>query len=61
MAAAWSGVAVPALLPIAAVLLLALPAIRQLRRSDRAAAHWSMLIASAVALASVARSLLSGR
>jgi hypothetical protein len=59
VAAAWSGLAVPALLPIAAALVFALPKIRQLRRSDRKAAHWSMLIASSVALASVARTLLS--
>lgn len=61
LAAAWSGLAVPALVPIATVLVLALPAIRQLRRSDRRAAHWSMLIASSVALASVARALFSQR
>ncbi|MEI9940872.1 MAG: hypothetical protein WDO69_26955 [Pseudomonadota bacterium] len=58
-AAAASGLAVPALVPIAAVLVLAVPAIRQLRRSDRNAARWSMLIASSVAVASVARTLLS--
>ncbi|HEY0466104.1 MAG TPA: hypothetical protein VGC79_17965 [Polyangiaceae bacterium] len=61
VAAAWSGHAVPALVPIAAMLALTLPAIRKLRRSDRAAAHWSMLIASSVALATVARTLLSRR
>ena len=58
--AAHSGLAVPALVPIAAVLVLALPAIRQLRRADRKAAHWSMLIASSIALATVLRALLSG-
>jgi len=57
--AAWSGLAIPALLPIAAAVVLALPTIRQLRRSDRSAAHWSMLIASSVALATFARTLLS--
>jgi len=57
--AAWTGLAVPALVAIAAVLLLALPSIRKLRRSDRNAAHWTMLIASTVALASVARALLA--
>jgi len=61
VAAAWSGLAIPALLPIAAVLVLALPAIRKLRRSDRSAARWSMLIACSIALASVARALLSRR
>jgi len=58
-AAAWTGIAIPALVPIAAVLVLALPPIRQLRRSDRAAARWSMLIASSVALVTVIRALLS--
>ena len=59
VAAAWSGLPVPALVPIAALLVLALPEIRKLRRSDRSAAHWSMLIASSVALAALARTLLS--
>ncbi|HKO50341.1 MAG TPA: hypothetical protein VJV79_21610 [Polyangiaceae bacterium] len=59
VAAAWSGLAIPALLPIAAALVLALPTIRQLRRSDRKAAHWAMLIACSIALGTVARSLLS--
>ena len=58
-AAAWSGLAIPALLPIAAVLVLALPTIWQLRLHDRKAAHWSMLIASSLALATVVRVLLS--
>lgn len=61
VAAAYSGLAVPALVPIAALLVLTLPAIRELRRNDRSAAHWSMLIASSVALAVVARTLLSRR
>ena len=61
LAAAWTRVAVPALLPIAATLVLALPPIRKLRRSDRRAAHWSMLVASTLALACVLRSLLNGR
>lgn len=61
IAAAWSGLAVPALLPIAAMLVLAVPAIRKIRRSDRSAAVWSMLIAGSIALASVARALLSHR
>ena len=58
LAAAWSGLAVPALVSIAAVLLLVLPAIRKLRRGDRRAARWSMLIASSVAIATVTRTLL---
>jgi hypothetical protein len=60
-AAAWSGLAIPALLPIAAVLVLALPTIWQLRVRDRKAAHWSMLIAGTLAFVTVARSLLSAR
>jgi hypothetical protein len=56
--AAWSGLAIPALVPIAALLVLALPPIRQLRQRDRSAAHWSMLIASTVALATFARTVL---
>ncbi len=60
-AATWSGVAIPALVPIAAMLLLTLPAIRRLRRADRAAAHWSMLIAASVALATIARAWLAAR
>jgi len=59
VAAAWSGLPVPALVPIAAMLVLAMPEIRKLRRNDRRAAHWSMLIAGSVALAALARSLLS--
>ena len=59
VAAAWSGLAIPALLPIAALLVLALPEIRKLRRSDRRASQVSMLLASALALAAVARTVLS--
>jgi len=59
LASAWSGSAVPALVPIAAVVVLTLPAVRKLQRRDRRAAHWSMLIASTIALVSVARALLS--
>jgi len=61
VAAACFGQAIPALIPIAAMLVLTLPGIRQLQRKDRAAALWSMLIAGAVALATIARTLLSGR
>ena len=57
LAAACLGVAIPALLPIAGALLVGLPMIRRLRREDRAAAKWSMVIAGSVALASVARGL----
>ena len=59
VAAALTGLAVPALVPIAALLVLTLPAIRKLQRSDRRASHWSMLIASSVALATIVRTLLS--
>jgi hypothetical protein len=59
LAAAWSRVAVPALVPIAAMLVLLLPAIRRLRPADRAAARWSMLIASSVALVAIARTWLA--
>ncbi|MEI9952989.1 MAG: hypothetical protein WDO74_29430 [Pseudomonadota bacterium] len=59
MLAAWSGLAVPALVPIAVLLVLMLPTIRQLRRSDRNAAHWSMLLSSSLALATLVRTLLS--
>lgn len=61
VAAAWSGVAVPALVPIAAMLVLTLPAIRRLRPADRSAARWSMLIASTVAFVAIARTLLARR
>jgi hypothetical protein len=59
VAAAWLAIPVPALVPIAAVLVLALPALRKLRPSDRAAARWSMLIASSLALATIVRAWLS--
>ena len=61
LTAAWLGVAIPALLPIAATLLLGLPAIRRLRRADRATATWTMVIAGSVALASMARGFLLSR
>jgi hypothetical protein len=58
-AAACLGVAFPALVPIAAVTVIGLPGIRQLRNADRRAAHVSMLIAASVAVATVARSAVS--
>ena len=61
LAAGWLGVAIPALLPIAAALVLGLPAVRRLRREDRAAASWTMVIAGSVALASLARGCLLNR
>jgi hypothetical protein len=57
--AAWLGVAVPALVPISAAILLGLPQARQVRPADRRAATWSMSIAGTVVVAVVARSLLS--
>jgi len=60
VAAACTGLAIPALVPIAAMLVLTLPAIRKLRYSDRTAALWSMLIAGAVALATLVRVVLNG-
>jgi hypothetical protein len=58
VAAATLGVAIPALLPIAACLIAGLPAVRALRSNERKAALWSMLIAGSVALASIARNFL---
>jgi hypothetical protein len=55
LTAAWLGVAVPALPAIAAAVVLGLPTVRRLRRSDRTAAALSMLIAGAVAIAVLAR------
>jgi hypothetical protein len=59
LGAAWLGLAVPALVPIAAVIVLGLPRVRQLRPADRAAARVSMLIAGSVALATLVRSFLA--
>src|SRR5450432_1228361 len=58
-AAAWFRVPVPALVPIAAAILLGLPALRRLRPADRRAAKWSIVIASSVVVAVVARNFLS--
>lgn len=58
LAAAWLGVAVPALVPIAAAVVLGLPAVRRLRPVDRSAARWSMVIASALVLAVLTRKFL---
>ena len=55
------GVAVPALVPIAAAVVLGLPTIRVLRATDRSAARVSMLIACTVALATLARWFLTRR
>jgi hypothetical protein len=53
--AACLGVAFPALVPIAAATIIGMPSIRRLRAADRRAAHWSMLIAASVAVATIAR------
>lgn len=58
LGAAWLGVAVPALVPIAAALLVGLPMVRKVRRADRTAAGWSMLIALSIVAATVVRVLL---
>jgi len=58
-AAACLGIAFPALVPIAAATSIGLPSIRRLRAVDRRAAHFSMLIAVAVAVASLARNALT--
>jgi hypothetical protein len=55
VAAAALGNAIPALLPIAACVLVGLPAARRLRAVDRRAAHWSMIIAGSLALATIVR------
>jgi hypothetical protein len=55
--AAWLRVAIPALVPIAALVILSLPDIRRLREVDRRAAHVSMLLAVALAVLSLLRSL----
>jgi hypothetical protein len=61
VAAAYFGRAIPALVSIAAMLVLALPPIRRLRRSDRTVAVGSMLIAGTLALATLARTWLNAR
>jgi len=57
--AAALGVAVPALVPIAAAILLGLPTVRQLRPADRTAAKWSIIIASTVVAATAIRSFVT--
>ncbi len=57
--AAVFSLAVPALVPIAAALLLGLPAIRKLNRADRTAARVSMLVAGSIAFAALARACLT--
>ncbi len=56
--AAWFRVPVPALVPIAAAILLGLPTLRRLRPADRSAAKWSIIVACSVVVAIVARIFL---
>ena len=58
-AAAWLAVPVPALVPIAAALVLGLPTLRRVRPADRRAAKWSIIVASSVVAAVVARNFFS--
>ncbi|HTA91521.1 MAG TPA: hypothetical protein VK745_18180 [Polyangiaceae bacterium] len=57
--AARLGVAVPALVPISAAILLGLPQVRHVRPADRKAATWAMSLAGMVVVAVVARRFLS--
>lgn len=57
-AAAVLGVAVPALVSIAAATILGMPSIRRLRSADRLAAHASMAIAVSLLIATLARTAL---
>ena len=61
MAAAYFGVAIPALVPIAAAVVLGIPRVRQLKQADRAVARLSMAIAAVVALAVIVRGYLLRR
>jgi hypothetical protein len=55
-ASAWFGVAVPALVPISATILLGLPQVRRVWAADRTATTWSMLIAGTVVFGVAVRS-----
>lgn len=57
-AAARLGVAVPALVTIAAAIIVGMPAIRRLRAVDRTAAHASMAIALSLVVVTLARTAL---
>ena len=57
-AALWLNMAVPALVPIAAAVVLLVPQVRRVRRADRTATLFSVLLAGAVALAVLARHAL---
>ncbi|HEX3773671.1 MAG TPA: hypothetical protein VHV51_04350 [Polyangiaceae bacterium] len=56
---AWLEVAVPALVPIGAAIVIGLPAVRRVRPADRAATKWSLVIASAIAIGVLARHFAS--
>lgn len=58
-AAARFGVAIPALVPIAAAFVLGLPAIRRVRPADRAATTWSIAIGGTLVIAVLVRSFLA--
>jgi hypothetical protein len=57
--AALLGVAVPALVPIAAAILLGLPMVRRPRPADRSATKWSIVITSTVVVATAIRSVVA--
>ena len=59
VAAARFGVAVPALVPIAAAIVLGLPMARRVRPADRAATIGSIAIACTLVLAVLVRTLLA--
>lgn len=59
-AAAWLGIAVPALVPIAAAVVLLVPEARQVRRADRSATRLAMSIAGSIALLVIVRRLWLG-
>jgi hypothetical protein len=59
LVAAWLGVAVPALVPIATAILLGLPMVRRVRPADRAATKWSIVIAGSIVVAVALRSFFA--
>jgi hypothetical protein len=60
-AAARFAIAIPALVPIAAAVVLGVPRVRRLKPADRGAARLSMVIAATIALAVCVRSYLLQR
>ena len=54
-AALWLNVAIPALVPIAAAVVLLVPQVRRVRRADRTATRFSMSVAGAAALVVIVR------